>query len=108
MLWEVVKLDDYIIRPVKQRMCPIRGYHLLLHDFRAWRAAQGFHHVDVHMKCVNCGLYLTFGVPISEDDFKKLLNSRYNGKILTDKVLELTPEDLREEVERRLRSWGYW
>ena len=109
MKWKVVEVEGgAIVVPEQELTCPICGYPLLMHDFRAARASQGFYHVDVHMKCPNCSLWLTFGIPISEGDFEKLVNSPYNSKILTSEVLKVTPEDIKNEVAERLRKWGYW
>ena len=101
----------HIIKPDEPMPCPICGHPLILHDFNPFKSAWGFYHCDVHMKCPNCSLWLTFGVPISEEDFRKLFNSPLKSKVLTREVLDLIGEvedDVKREVEERLRRWGYW
>ena len=106
-LWELREVEgDHIIAPTVDLRCPLCNEPLLLHDFRAYRASQGFFHVDVHMKCPKCSLWLTFGVPIDREEFDKLRRSKYHDKILLWEVLRLAP--ISEEVAKRLERWGYW
>ena len=109
MIWQIKKYNgDYIILPKEKLYCPVCGGELLLHDITPYhQITKGFHHVDIHMKCINCGFYLTFGVAISEEDYKKLSGSKYVRRILKWELKNLYPE-YNEELESRLKAWGYW
>ena len=98
-----------IITPDEDLYCPICREKLILHDFRVCRAAsKGFHHCDVHMKCPNCSLWITFGVPLSKDEFDILLSSPLHGRILIDELLFILDDEYKDKIKERLESWGYW
>ena len=109
MIWKVKEINgDYIILPSEKLYCPICGGELIIHDITPfYQKSRDFHHCDIHMKCINCGLHLTFGVPISEDDYNKLNKSKYVRRILKQELKEIYPE-YNKELESRLKTWGYW
>jgi len=97
---------DWIIVPAKPLYCVFCEYsELLFHDYLVQHASQGFYHADIHMKCKRCGWYVTFGIPISHEEYEKLKNSKWHRKILLKELWELTLDD---EVKERLKRWGYW
>ena len=108
--WKVVKINnDYIIVPTQPLFCPICSHRILIHDFRAYYSAQKFYHCDIHAKCSYCGLYLTFGIPISADEYARLRSSRLHGKVITHEILNIIEEkELQETIREKLRTWGYW
>jgi len=108
--WKVKKTDQgYIILPSKPIYCPICGERLLLHDFRVYhQPVYGFYHCDVHVKCMNCSLWLIFGVPISREEFEKLKNSALHGKVLKKPLDEFLTEEEKRKIEERVKKWGYW
>lgn len=71
MKWVINDVNgNAVILPSEPLYCPICGEELLLHDFRCYahRYPDGqpeLRHCDVHLKCPGCGLWLTFGVPVS-------------------------------------------
>ena len=107
--------------PLKPIYCPVCGSELLLHDFRSYRhrAPDGdLCHVDVHVKCPNCGSWwvveqerlkspTVFGLPVPCDLVPKLQNSKYHGKVLRWELKELYGDKLPKEVTERLKRWGY-
>ena len=112
MIWEVreTKLGVAIL-PRQPLQCPICGGFLLLHDFRCYdERAHGFRHIDIHMKCPECGFFATFGLPISKEDWERLRKSPLHGRVLKEEAVELAEElglKVGEGAEH-LRSWGYW
>ena len=100
--------------PEKPLYCPLCGNPILLHDFRAYRSTHGFYYCDVHAKCTYCGLYLTFGIPLDPNDYNRLVNSRYHGKIMTKEIQEILSEieelniEDKKRVSDRLACLGYW
>ena len=103
--WTITKIGEhFIIKPDFEVKCPVCGHKAILHDFRASEhSTEHFYHCDVHFKCINCSFFMTFGVPLSREEYEKLSNSKLNGKILKEaELLDL------KEVEKRLKSWGYW
>ena len=118
--WGIFEIDNnLIILPLKTPKCSMRwgdevcNGDLILHDFRCYK--HSIHpphiHCDVHLKCVKCGWFYTFGLSIPEELLDKLTKSRYHGKTLRWELLSLSnvidKNDL-EIIEKRLRSWGYW
>ena len=110
MIWTLRNTDrGIIIEPNEDLYCPICREKLILHDFRVGQhGIKKFYHCDVHMKCPKCSLWLTFGVPISEDEFNMLRSSQLHGKILTDELMFVLNEEDKEKIKERLDSWGYW
>ena len=107
-MWKIVEVNgDYVILPEHEVVCPVCGGEVLLHDFSCkYQASFSFYHCDVHMKCLNCGFFMTFGVPVSREDYEKLTKSKYHAKILKWELREIV-RDFRK-VEERLRRLGYW
>ena len=107
--WKIEKLSgNLILIPSSPIYCPICGGKTILHDFRcSYSPTDRIYHCDVHMKCLNCSFHLTFGVPVSYDEYVALTKSKHHGKILKLELTELYKEE-SEEIERRLKSWGYW
>ncbi len=95
-----------VFRPAREFICPFCGEVMYLHDFRAYRSTdlQGnyFYHCDVHLKCPRCSFWATFGVPISKEEYDKLLASKLNGKILIYQYKD------DEKLSKRIKEWGYW
>ena len=76
--------------------CVYCGSNAYIHDYTAGKAPMKGYKVDVHYKCANCSFFHTFGVPITEDEFKKITNKwifRHEDK---------------EEIKERLKKFGYW
>jgi len=106
--YKLVKLEgDYIIIPDHAISCPFCGHEMLFHDYLVQFASQGFFHADIHLKCSYCGFYATFGIPITSSEYDKLRNSKWHRKIILRSITELYPE-LKESINERLKSWGYW
>ncbi len=102
------KDGDKVVIPTKPLMCPVCGSELILHDFRAYHHPQmKMSHVDVHLKCKGCGLWLTFGVPAPHDVIPELQRSKYHGITLRWELTQIY-DKLSKEVEERLRRWAYW
>ena len=113
-MWEIKKTSKgYVIVPREPLYCPFCGHMLVLHDFRCAISPQSssggylFRHVDVHMKCPNCSFFVTFGIPISREDYEKLVSSPLHGRILIHELREIISEKYRE-IEERIKRWGYW
>lgn len=113
-LWEVRsdKSGNHYIYPKETLYCPVCGEPLILHDFNAYehRYHDGqpeLRHVDVHLKCPRCGLWLTFGVPITKQELELLKKSKYNGKTLRWELETISPKDY-EKIKDRLKRLGYW
>ena len=112
-LWIVKEVNgSHVILPKQPMYCPVCGSPLLLHDFRAYRhrypeGQPELRHCDVHMKCIHCGLWLTFGVPITYEELEKLQKSKYHGKTLRWELREIYREEYKA-VEKRLEALGYW
>ena len=106
--WNIVDRDgNAVVLPGKPFYCPLCGGNLLLHDFRAYyQTTYDFYHVDVHLKCPHCGFFLTFGIPITEEEYKRLVKSKYHGRVLKWELREIYNEN--EEIKERLEKWGYW
>ncbi len=113
-LWRIVKVgNDYVPAPEKPMYCPICGEEVIIHDFHThYQRDIGFYHVDIHAKCTYCGHYMTFGVPITEEEAGKLYRSKYHGKLLVREVKEILEalgrKNLAEKINERLKTWGYW
>ena len=108
--WAVYEVGgDLAVLPSRSLRCPVCGAELLLHDFRAHchTVPRRFCHVDAHAKCPACGLWLTFGLPCPEHLARRLMQSRYHGRVLAGELRELAPR-AAEKVAERLRQWGYW
>lgn len=93
-MWRVkdTKLGAVII-PEDLIKCPICGSILLLHDFRCYyHRGIELRHCDIHMKCPRCGFFATFGVPISEEEFRKLSSSPLHGKVLREELVKVWGE----------------
>lgn len=92
--------------------CPFCGEIMILHDFRVdHQVRYKFRHLDVHLKCPHCGCWVTFGVPISEEEYVELRNSPLHNVIIKDEeVLEEIKRlySTNADVAKRLREWGYW
>ena len=104
----VFKADDFIVLPTSEINCPICGGKLILHDFRCYKHTNQdpiHKHCDVHFKCRDCDFFMTFGLPVSEDAFNKLSQSKYHGRLLRWE-LENFYED--EVIRERLKMLGYW
>ena len=107
--WKIVKLEDghHVILPEKPLYSPFSAEPLLLHDFRCYRAAQGFYHCDAHMKDPETDWWTVFGIPVSRDEYDLLRQSRYHGRILVGELNLIYPS-IDKRIEERLRRWGYW
>ena len=106
--WVIKKINnDYVIVPKEPLYSPFSSEPLLLHDFRVYKAAQGFYHADIHMKDPVTDWWTVFGVPISQEEYELLRKSRYHGRILICELKQLYPS-LDKRIEERLRRWGYW
>ena len=109
-VWTVVesRTGDKVVMPIKPLLCPVCGGELILHDFRAYHHPQmKMSHVDIHLKCKSCGLWLTFGVPAPHDVIPELRRSRYHGITLRWELTQIYKE-LDDKIVERLRRWGYW
>ncbi len=106
MRWKILENDgNAYIAPDSFPNCIFCGTQLVLHDFYArYSTLHDFYHCDVHLKCPSCSWYVTFGVPITREEFEKLSKSKYHGRILKDELLDLG----FDVVRKRLESWGYW
>jgi len=104
MEWIIREVNgNAIIEPTEDKECHFCKTKLILHDFYPQKS-YNFFHADVHLKCPECSWWVTFGVPISEADFNKLSRSKYAKKPLTHELLELG----LKQVEKRLKTFGYW
>lgn len=105
--YKIVKFKgDYIILPTEEKKCPFCDHKMLFHDFAVFNSLWGWYYCDLHLKCASCGFYATFGIPLGEEEFLKLINSRWHQKVFDIEIVELYPEE--EKVKERLESWGYW
>lgn len=121
-MWKVIKNDvfGYIIVPsddlASHLICPFCTSVLLYHQFVCFkRTVYPKLHCDIHFKCPKCGYFVTFGVPIGEEEYRLLRSSPLHGKVLDGetaiKVTRLfigVPKKDEEEVMERMRRWGYW
>ena len=119
--WKLVKTErGYIPVPEFPMICPFCGEVMLLHRFSAHQQRQvmgypprmgEFYHVDINLKCPNCGWYTVFGVPISKDDFYKLRDSGLARKLINLEdvllVAKIYNADMKK-IEERLKALGYW
>jgi len=102
--WDFAETEKGLIPvPRKPLLCPFCRRSLVLHRFTAGQASEGFWHVDVNMKCPECGWYVIFGVPATKEECEKLKSSPLFGKTLRE-----WPWEPEEEVKERLRMFGYW
>jgi len=110
--WKIVKhgVLGHIPAPIEPLKCPFCENNLILHDFRASWASQGFYHVDVHMKCHKCDFWACFGVPITPEEHLKLNRSPVHGRVLTHEITSI--KDVYKfneaEIKERLKRFGYW
>lgn len=116
-IWELrLVKGDWIIIPKEKLYCPLCGEILVLHDFQASFTAQPdsrFYHIDIRLKCPQCGALFTFGVPVDREVFEKLVYSKYNKKILVSELKDvLEVQDVFKETKQyileKLKRWGYW
>ncbi len=110
--WEIVETKHgAVVKPKREFKCPFCGHKLLLHQFHvSFQPVKKFYHVDIHLKCPVDGFFVTFGVAISEEEYRTLLHSPLEGKDLTFELLEvedLSKED-EERIRKRLEQMGYW
>ena len=106
-LWKIIEYKgDYIIFPKINFYCPFCANELLIHDFCPYYNGV-FYYCDVHMKCINCSFWCTFGVRISEEEYRKLVNSKFKAKTLLHELKDLYPPH-KDEIAERLKNWGYW
>lgn len=113
-LWTVRsdKKGNHYLYPSEPLYCPLCGEPLVLHDFSCYehRYPDGqpeLKHCDIHMKCPRCGLWLTFGVPVTREELGRLRRSRYHSRTLRWELRDISPDDY-ERIKDRLSSWGYW
>ena len=105
--WKIMDTEEgAIITPTIPMYCPICSKPLILHDFRV--GVTPFYHADVHLKCLQCGNFLTFGIPISKAEYIKLWNSPLRSKILRDELMKLPTQIPTKIIEEKLKTWGYW
>lgn len=104
--WKIYKVkDDAIIAPTTTLKCCFCLQELLLHDFRPLHRKKDqddFYHCDIHMKCPKCSFFITFGVPITEEEYNNLASSNLHNKILIKYY-----ED-EERIKKRLKIYNYW
>lgn len=113
--WKIISTTQgSVIIPVKPLKCPVCGGKMVTHDFHVfYHPETKIRHADIHAKCLSCGYLATFGVPISEDEYKTLINSKLHAKTLTTVLLEegfkqLFTDDEVKIIEERLKKMGYW
>jgi len=107
--WRIIDSEDgYIILPDGLLFCPFCKSPMLLHNFHASQAHEGFYHCDVRMKCPFCSFLAIFGVPVDKEGFKRLKTSKLHGKVLRHEVVALCNEGWAKIIEERLKSLGYW
>ncbi len=100
--------------PTTTLKCPLCGHKLVIHDFNpVYHPKEGFQHCDVHVKCINCGLWLTFGIPLSKEEYDKLNESPLKIKTLRHKLLfpefdKLFTQEEKQIIIDRLTKLGYW
>ena len=106
--WSVKETErGAVILPTKPLYCPVCGSPLILHDFQASKLP--FHHSDIHLKCSRCGFFMTFGIPITPEEYKRLWGSPLRGKILKWELKEVQPEIYdKAGIGDKLKTWGYW
>jgi len=107
--WEIKEWKGgKVVVPKFDLRCCFCGGKMLLHDFICVQS-RGFKHVDVHVKCSNCGWWTIFGLATDEKIWMELRRSKHHNKIFREDVLELIEdEEVKEKVGRRLKEWGYW
>lgn len=108
--WKITETNKgTIIIPSRVLHCVFCGEPLLLHDFICSKNFSfDFYHCDVHLKCPNCNWFVTFGVPITEEEYNKLVKSPLHHRILKWEIVDLVKEKDKEKIEERLKSFGYW
>lgn len=114
--WRLIKTDKYgwVPAPYGNIYCPICSSFMVLHRFFGGHASRGFYHIDVEVKCTQCGLVLIFGVPTTMENVERVRSSPMHHKTLTHEVNDIIKiwniEGSFEEkiVKERLRRWGYW
>jgi len=108
--WDIIFIDGHAVPvPKFDAKCPFCGTQLLLHDFRVYnQVAHKFLHCDVHLKCPNCGFFLTFGIPISGEEYELLRKSKFHGRILKWELTEIYSDEEKEWIKKKLEQWGYW
>ena len=111
--WKIVETEQgKVIVPTIGMYCPFCNHPLMLHDFKCYnQKVLNFIHCDIHMKCPYCGSFNTFGIPISEEEYKQLSSSELHGKVLKniEEIREIisSPSEYEKVVEK-LEKWGYW
>jgi len=60
-------------------------------------------HVDVYLKCPNCGWVAEFGIPLSSDEYRELRD------FINARVLEpFDRQESEEKIIEKLRKLGYY
>lgn len=108
--WSIVETTQgYAIWPSPELLkCVKCGGKMVLHDFAA-RKSSNIYHCDVHLKCLECSYWETYGVPLSEEEYKILSSSPLNFRIaLREELIPILPESEAKIVAERLKKMGYW
>ena len=103
-LWEIKKDDKWGAYPRFFLRCYFCGTelvprHSVLHKVLKNKS----HALDVSYKCPNCDWYVTFGIPITKEEFESIYRAR-NGYVYE-------PEEIwqnKEKVKSKLKALGYW
>lgn len=113
--WKLVSVKGNVVPiPESPLYCMFCGEPMLLHSFSANRHVDGWHHLDISVKCPNCSWHVVFGVPISEEEYEEVKKSKYHMKVLRGELVKELKQILKyyrvrdDKIPSRLRNWGYW
>ena len=112
--WKIVDTSKgAIIRPIVPPRCPFCKARMIMHAFVAqYYPVKNFYHADVNMKCLHCGWFTTFGIPLTKEEYERLKESPLNGVTLTKELLDIDEfglfGDERKVIESAMKKMGYW
>lgn len=108
--WKIVEVNGYpIIVPVEPILCYRCNEYLILHHFACFSQERyGFYHCDVYMKCPICDWFTVFGIPVTREEYEKLIKSYWHNRVLLWEVKKFVEEEIWKKIEKKLRQWGYW
>lgn len=84
-IWVFEELEGVGTVPVcRELYCLICGKEMLLYYFRTYRITEPelSYYAEIQAKCPACGLYLSFGLPITREEYLKLKKSNWHGRTI--------------------------
>jgi len=97
-----LKKDEVGLESTKPIKCVFCGSEMVLRRVITHSTSTGGYANDMSYKCVKCGWYTTFGVPLPREHAEKLIDQRGAG-------LDPVPGwEKNKEIKRKLEEIGYW